>query len=153
MLFEPYAEVTDLYETPHTLITIVKNGPVPVERAFDLYVAHANTPLEHALRVLVEHPYLSVSPHRMFDVHRPDANLSVQLIDVTDGLETHLTHSVYDDSPVGIEAEPDTIIIACPLPQDLEDAVYTWAHLRSVKITMFDDIGPYADLNLGPLRS
>ena len=151
MYLEPHAEIDDLYENPHTLITIVKDGPLSVERAFELYSALIHTPAEHAVRALVEHPYLSEAPHRMIDA--PFAGLSVQLVDVTEGLEEHLTHSLYDDGPDGIEVEPGTVIIACTLPRSVEDALYMWAHLHSVGIMMIDYTGSYSDLNLGPMRA
>ena len=150
-MFVPYADIADLDDNPYTLLTIVKDGPIAVERAFDLYAALTGTPAEHAIRALIEHPYLSRAPHRMIDV--PYADLSVQLVDATEGIEEHLTHSLYDGDLEGIEIEPDSVIIACHLPRSIEESIYTWAHLRSVGITMFDDIGPYTDLNLGPMRA
>lgn len=86
-------------------------------------------------------------------IHVPYADLSVKVIDVTEGLEEHLTHSFYDDGSDSIEVEPDAVIIACHLPRSIEDSVYTWAHLHSVGITMIGDTKPYNDLILGPMRA
>lgn len=44
MYLEPYADIDEPYENPPTLITIVKDGPVSAERAFDLYSALTGTP-------------------------------------------------------------------------------------------------------------
>lgn len=150
---KPPGWLDERYEWPHLLVTIVKNGALTREELFGLRGAVADTAYDDALDRAITDPSIAARP---FGYCRStgDVDVTIQFIDLVDGLEEAILHSDYDEDAQSLHIAPDHLVMAARVSEAAEDELLGWLHLIGTRYHRPADSGEaITNVLLGRIRA